>query len=51
MIKEDVYLGGCVYVFCDNEAHYTCDNCQENCCKEHMTNNNLCNECGAQTKR
>ncbi len=46
MIREDLYLGKCVYLFCENEAHYTCDLCEYEFCKEHMSGNNFCIECG-----
>lgn len=46
MIRDDVYLGKCVYAFCDNEAHYTCDKCDDNFCKNDMKDNNVCRECG-----
>lgn len=45
MIKDDIYLGKCCLVFCDNEAHYVCDNCEDGFCKDHMKDNDMCYEC------
>jgi hypothetical protein len=47
MKREGVWLGRCCLVFCDNYAHYSCDECWDDFCKEHMENDFLCKECGA----
>ena len=45
MKHNNTYLGKCCLIFCDNEAHYTCDKCEDDFCKEDMKNDSLCYEC------
>jgi hypothetical protein len=45
MKHNNTYLGKCVYVFCDNEAEYICDQCDDEFCNDHMRNDHYCKEC------
>ena len=45
MKRDDVWLGKCCYVFCDNEAHNTCDKCDDDFCDADMANSQFCKEC------
>lgn len=45
MKHDDLYLGKCCLIFCDNQAYYICDQCGDEFCKEHMRNDRYCMEC------
>lgn len=45
MLAIEVFLGSCCLALCSNEAHYICDDCEDEFCNDHMITNELCFEC------